>query len=171
MFLPVTEAAEAVPTVPPNCGVSAIVSPTTSLNLLSALPLSFFACSVILYSPGLSDLPLRKPVLGSSFTPSGKPSAENCIGRSPVAATVNSTGWPGRTPKTLGPLMRGVAAGLGVRISSSAEAIESRTKQRSREEDRQRFSYVLEANSGKFVLLLLAVLFIVKRIERHSHRK
>ena len=48
----------------------------------------------------LRQRPVIRPVLASSVSPAGRPSAANFIGRSPLAAMVNSNGWPGRTPKT-----------------------------------------------------------------------
>ena len=59
------------------------------------------------------------PVCGSTFNPAGRLSTANSIGRWPVAGIVNRNGWPGRTPKTLAPLILGVAGGLGVRITAS----------------------------------------------------
>ena len=61
-------------------------------------------------------VPVMRPVLESSLRPCGSLSAENFMGRSPVAAMVNKNGEPARTPKTSAPLIRGVAGGRGVRI-------------------------------------------------------
>src|SRR5208282_3990252 len=68
--------------------------------------------------------PVICPVLASSFKPSGNPSALNAMGRSPVAAMVKRNGWPGRTPNTLAPLMRGVGGGLGVRMMAGSALVE-----------------------------------------------
>ena len=67
-------------------------------------------------SPFVFSVPVIWPVFSSSFRPLGRFFAENVIGRSPVAGIVNRNGEPGRTPKTLAPLMRGVAGAAGVRM-------------------------------------------------------
>jgi len=73
-----------------------------------------------LYLPGFFNVPVICPVLESRLSPEGSPSAENIIGRSPAAAILNKNGDPGRTPNTFAPLMRGVEAGFGVRITASS---------------------------------------------------
>ena len=40
----------------------------------------------------------------------------NCSGLVPVTGIVKRMGWPGRTPKTFGPLIRGMGPGWGVKI-------------------------------------------------------
>ena len=62
------------------------------------------------------------PVCGVQLQAGGRLSAENFIGRSPVAGIVNRNGEPGRTPKTLAPLMRGVAGAAGVRMYGATGA-------------------------------------------------
>ena len=45
------------------------------------------------------------------------------MGRFPVAVTLKKKGLPGRTPNTLGPVIRGVARAFGVRISATVGAV------------------------------------------------
>ena len=104
----------------PMCGVRASVSPQTILNFRSACPRAFLARNVTTYSPRSLSEPVIWPVCGSTFNPAGRSSTANSIGRWPVAGMVNRNGCPGRTPKTLAPLIRGVAGGLGVRITASS---------------------------------------------------
>src|ERR1017187_6843537 len=115
----------------PMGGVRAMVSSTTILNSFSAEPRAFLARRVRRSSPGAGSDPVSSPVWESRWRPEGKAPPEvrgvcgggvkgwmeNCMGRSPVAGMRESKGEPGRTPKTAGPLMRGAAGGLGVRIS------------------------------------------------------
>ena len=54
------------------------------------------------------SVPVMMPVAGSSCSPGGKPSAAKVMGRWPLAGMVKRKGEPGRAPKILGPLMRGV---------------------------------------------------------------
>src|SRR5262245_57961968 len=56
------------------------------------------------------------PVRASTASPAGRSGALNVMGRLPVAGMVKRKGWPGRTPNTRAPLMRGVAGGGGVRM-------------------------------------------------------
>src|ERR1017187_4951262 len=105
----------------PIGGVSAMVSPQTMRNFSSAAPSEFFARRVTLNSPGFFNLPVIWPVLAFSFKPRGRLSAENFMGRSPVAGIVNKNGEPGRTPKIFAPLMRGVSGAGGVRISAAGK--------------------------------------------------
>src|SRR5260370_18492215 len=104
----------------PIGGLSAIVSPTTILNFRLAAPREFFARKVTRYSPLLSSVPVIRPVCGLSCKPAGKLSAAKVIGRSPVAATVNKNGEPGRTPKIAAPLMRGFGEAGGVKITAGS---------------------------------------------------
>src|SRR6516162_11129966 len=99
----------------PIGGVNAIVSPATMRNFFSFIPLPFVARSVTTCSPGDLSEPVISPDLESSLSPEGRSVAENLSGRSPVAGIRYRNGAPGRTPKMDGPLIRGVAAGLGVR--------------------------------------------------------
>ncbi len=103
----------------PIGGVRAKASPQTILNFRSAWPSEFFARNVTTCFPGSWMVPVIRPVAASTFHPSGRLSTANVIGSSPVAGIVNRKGQPGRTPKTFGPLMRGVAGGLGVRMTAS----------------------------------------------------
>jgi hypothetical protein len=66
-----------------------------------------------------------RPVVESSFKPTGNPLAENLIGRFPVAEMLNKNGEPGLTPKTFGPVMRGTSGAGGVRISDFINASEA----------------------------------------------
>src|SRR5690349_16637878 len=100
----------------PIGGVRAMVSPTTILKERFVSPRRFFAWSVSTYSPGFAMEPEILPVLESTAIPSGRFSAENVIGRLPVAGMVNKRGCSGRTPNTLGPLIFGAGPGLGVRM-------------------------------------------------------
>lgn len=68
-------------------GVSAMVGPTTILKARVARPWALRAVSRTGYSPGLATVPVRIPVAESSDSPDGKPAAENCMGRAPVAGT------------------------------------------------------------------------------------
>ena len=56
------------------------------------------------------------PVLGATNKPLGKFSAENCIGRLPVAAIVYKNGLPGRTPIIFAEFIFGVGLSFGVKI-------------------------------------------------------
>ena len=85
-------------------------------NFLSAAPSLFSARSVTVNSPAVGKVPVRRPVWESSISPDGRGVAENLMGRSPVAGIMNKNGEPGRTPKTLAPLIRGAAGAAGVRI-------------------------------------------------------
>src|SRR5262249_19678568 len=104
----------------PNAGVRPMVEPTTILKSRLASPREFFACKMTLYSPAVFRTPVIRPEVGSSFSPVGRFSAVKPIGRSPVAAIVNKKGFPGRTPKTFAPLMRGFGDGFGVRTTASS---------------------------------------------------
>jgi hypothetical protein len=59
--------------------------------------------------------PVIRPVWGSSISPLGNPSAAKVIGRAPVAGIEKRRGDPGLTPKTEGPLIRGVTGAGGVK--------------------------------------------------------
>ena len=86
----------------------------------SAEPRSFVARSVTTCSPRAVVAPPNRPVWLSSVKPAGSPSAANRIGRLPVAAIVYSSGWPGRMPKIIAPLIRGRGDGFGVRITGAS---------------------------------------------------
>lgn len=58
--------------------------------------------------------PEIKPVVVSSFSPSGRSSAKKLMGRSPVAGMVKRKGLLGRTPKSLAPLILGLGEVGGV---------------------------------------------------------
>src|SRR4051812_38772350 len=103
----------------PIGGVSAMRSPTAMRSGASAVPRALVARSVTLCSPRSASLPVMWPVCGSSERPSGSASAANFIGRSPVAAIMYISGCPGRTPKTLAPLIRGSGGDFGVRMYGS----------------------------------------------------
>src|SRR5688572_8230082 len=107
----------------PIGGVSAMVSPTLMRNGLSVVPREFFAERTTAWVPRSFNVPVIRPVAASSLSPAGKPFAAKLTGRWPVAGTVKRKGEPGRTPKIFGPLIRGSAGGLGVRISAVACAI------------------------------------------------
>ena len=77
------------PPSPPNVlnpigGVSEIVSPTTSLKLLVAVPSEFFATNSMTLVPRAMVEPPRIPFFASNVTPSGSPFAESSSGRVPV---------------------------------------------------------------------------------------
>src|SRR5690606_32194583 len=104
----------------PIGGVSAKVLPQTIFSLRSAIPSELLAVRVTFHSPLLFNVPEILPVTGTSFNPRGKFFAANFIGRSPVAATVNKKGDPGRIPKTFAPLIFGSGETFGVNIKGSS---------------------------------------------------
>src|SRR5882724_3356681 len=93
----------------PIGGVNEMRSPHTKRRIFLACPLAFWAPSVTAKVPALVIVPVMSPVCASTVRPAGNPAAEKVMGLSPVAGIVKRTGEPGRTPKTLAPLMRGVS--------------------------------------------------------------
>ena len=75
-----------------------------------------------LVGAALLERTVIRPVASSSVNPAGRFSAENCIGRSPVAGIRNRNGLPGRTPTTRAPLIRGSGFGFGVRMLAAGWA-------------------------------------------------
>src|SRR5262249_23462416 len=100
----------------PSAGVNPMVAPQTILKSRFDSPSEFFARSTTLYSPLALMEPEMKPVAGPTFSPPGRLSTAKVMGRFPLAGMLYMKGLPGRTPKTLGPLIRGVGGALGVRI-------------------------------------------------------
>ena len=99
--------------------------------------------------------PERRPVAGSSLTPEGRWSAVNCSGLVPVTGIVKMMGWPGLTPKTFGPLIRGMGPGWGVKIIAESpdwakDGIEEIRQRRKRGSTLIRMAIILpDKNSGK----------------------
>jgi hypothetical protein len=85
----------------PIGGVSAIWSPITIFNSRVAAPSAFRAPIFTVKLPAWATFPVICPVAGSSTSPAGRPSAENVIGRSPVAVSVNKNGLPRTLPVDL----------------------------------------------------------------------
>ena len=98
----------------PSAASGELITHDDLLNSRVALPRAFLADTTTEYVPFFATEPDMRPVVASRLNPAGRLAAANLIGRSPVAAMVKRTGCPGRTPKTLAPLMRGFGDGFGV---------------------------------------------------------
>ena len=124
MTLSLTPSTQMYQLFQPMCGVNARVSPQTIFSGRRASPSALRARNVTTYWPRFSIAPVIWPVCRSTFNPSGRSSTANSMGRRPVAGIVNKKGWPGRTPKTRAPLIRGAAGAFGVRITASSRGAE-----------------------------------------------
>src|ERR1035438_9251904 len=109
----------------PSGGVSARVSPQMILNNRSTLPNPFSALKVTRCVPFSGSVPVIWPDFGSRLRPAGRLRAPYVIGRWPETGMVNRKGEPGRTPNTLGPLMRGRTEALGVRTDRKSTRLNS----------------------------------------------
>jgi hypothetical protein len=89
-------------------------------NFFSSLPTLLVACKFRVCDPSSLRIPVMRPEFVSSERDDGRPSAENIIGRSPVAGMSYRTGEPGRTPNTEGPLICGLAGAGGVKGEGSS---------------------------------------------------
>ena len=67
------------------------------------------------------------PVAASSVRPFGRFVAPYVIGCVPVTGILYSTSWPGVTPVSDGPLMRGAGPGFGVSTSRGSTGMSSAT--------------------------------------------
>ena len=104
----------------PIDGVSMSLSPTTILKGRSAIPRAFLARSVTTCSPRSGKDPVRMPVRGSSASPRGRLSAAKLHRAIPRCRDGEEHRMAGCRPNTLGPLIRGLGEGLGVRITGSS---------------------------------------------------